>query len=528
MLINMENIVLNKKNKFEFFFVLSAFTGVLAYLIHFHYLPFLSGNESVYFVKAAMLNDPVLFKNDWTLTNNSFSFGSIFDYYLRPFYWFSNDPITIAKHSRLVLWLFVIACFTYLGKTLKLSFLSIFVALNLYLLLGQGQFAGAWIFGGAEQKVIAYGFLFLSLASLVQKRYVICGLLAGITFYAHVIIGGWNAIALCLVLLFRFRSAPYSLLKFSALSLPVAMLVLGFHYFSGLDLPHNAGHTEINVYELLVTFRIPHHIDPNSFLNINKLMIFLMFFSLGIYFIFRGGLSRGTKDVAAILTLFGLFFIIGIVARQLNMYFFLNLYPFRLADALYPLFLCLFVVETLFIYIKERLKKSPNFTTPAYIFLVIILSLPFIKIMQTPKITIYPSMSPDFIKMSNWIKGNTEKNAVFAVNPCNPFLWMMAERAMVVNFKYAPVGYNFAEWYQRLVTLNGGNSLAKRGGTACLEFKKTFSDLSINKLVEIREAYGANYYLTNKNRSDLYKILMIQVGDSYLYDIGRMERVGIL
>jgi hypothetical protein len=105
---------------------------------------------------------------------------------------------------------------------------------------------------------------------------------------------------------------------------------------------------------------------------------------------------------------------------------------------------------------------------------------------------------------------------------------MMAERAMVVNFKYAPVGYNFAEWYQRLVTLNGGNSLAKRGGTACLEFKKTFSDLSINKLVEIREAYGANYYLTNKNRSDLYKILMIQVGDSYLYDIGKMERVGIL
>lgn len=521
--------MLKNAHRIELAITLTALIGVFAYLIHFLLVPALIENESVYLVNAAMLAQPELLKNDWTLTNNSMSFGVAFHYFLQPFYWISADPILVAQSARLVLWLFVISCFIFLGRALKLSFSTIFIALSLYLLVGQGQFAWAWIFGGAEQKVIAYGFLFLSLANLVKKRYVYCGLLAGISFYAHVIVGGWAALAIGLVIISRIKTEPYAIIKYASFALPIAIAVLAYHYFSGLaNNDNNYALATMNVYEISAIFRNPHHIDPNYFLSIKKTLLYLLFVSLGVYFSVSNKLPVGTKVLAQIMTIFGLFFGIGILARQLNLYFLLNLYPFRLADALYPLFLSLLVVETVLLSLKQLTIKSPYSNVPTYVFLATVLSMPFFKIALNPQSKTNFAQSSDAAKMHNWIKDNTAKQAIFAVMPCNGDFWLMAERAMIVNFKSASVGKSFPEWYQRLIMLNGMKGFTTVGFNVCRELKEGFNSLSINNLVDISENYGATHYLSDRQHADLNESLLINFGDLYLYEINKIKRVEVL
>jgi hypothetical protein len=104
-------------------------------------------------------------------------------------------------------------------------------------------------------------------------------------------------------------------------------------------------------------------------------------------------------------------------------------------------------------------------------------------------------------------------------HPCLGQFWINAERPMVVNFKIAHSNQKLAEWYRRLVELNGGREFQEVGFEICEELDDHFSNLDLARLQEIGRKYEAEFYLVRSERVDLAPFLVHDNQDYYLYRI---------
>lgn len=111
------------------------------------------------------------------------------------------------------------------------------------------------------------------------------------------------------------------------------------------------------------------------------------------------------------------------------------------------------------------------------------------------------------IKISNYIKENTDKNAIFLTPPLFPEFRLSANRAIIVDLRAIPTNEerHMKEWYVRLIDCYAKNAnleidLEKE------ELIKNYKNISDDKLIQIATVYGADYAVLHKETETSFKV----------------------
>lgn len=500
-----------------------SFICLFVYLIYFFGKPDFIGNESVYLIDAIRMKNVNLLNSDWALNSKKSSFGILFTLLTQPLFYLSSNTVEVAQILRIVLWLFVTFTLYSLISALKINKFSLFLGLLIFLHMGQGLIAGEWLFGGAEQKVISYGFVFLSLSMLVRKKMAICGLFAGIAFLAHVLVGGWSALSLLVVLAVSQEHKLKSIVRFSLFSVPIALLAIWIQFGHLIALSNPAevvNATLLGVSKLLVVFRNPHHLDPYYFMGIKETLFSLFFILSVIFCVISQRINKEHRPIFIYLFVLCSFFILGLIARFFDLFSLLQLYPFRVADLLLPLAFSLIAAELI---IQFLFIQSTKYITQKKYILFISILISITPLLLLMKHASYYGLKThkvqEFDRMAAWIKSNVLEDEIILANPCQGDFWIKTERAMVVNIKITPQGVLFNEWYTRMKNLNDNIDFVNKGFQICKEIQSNFNQLNIEKLNKLKNLYGVTYFLSGIERIDLDAYMLYSTGKYHLYKL---------
>jgi hypothetical protein len=102
--------------------------------------------------------------------------------------------------ARIVAWLFLAATWWRLSQLFvaRTGFALLTSALTI-MLWDVADAAGEWVVGGIEGKVLAYGFVWLGLASLVRGHWARVWIYLGAASAFHALVGGWSVLAALIV-----------------------------------------------------------------------------------------------------------------------------------------------------------------------------------------------------------------------------------------------------------------------------------------------------------------------------------------
>jgi hypothetical protein len=500
------------------------------------YLPFnLLTNETVYLVGPKQILDPGFLQHDWTVGSQSpyEKFTVVYDLLIAPLY-IIGDPLEVALIGRLLVWTLLIVSLILLTKSLKIKWWQF--AIGFYCLIywewgWRILIAGNWIFGGVESKCFSYAFLIMALSFVIKKRCLLGGIFTGIAISFHVIVGGWGFVALLGALIINYKDYGYqNILKFTLCSIllgsPVFIKALAYLKIEGTAI---STVRKEDIDKLQVLFRNPHHLDPKYFLTWKKSLLITAISCLTTIMLFRNFNKQKAVFIVSFLGILLSIFFTGIIAWEMNFFWFLKFYPFRL----FPVFLLLFFCFNFPVYLFPSITSDNNELRISFnkkvSSLAVLLILSF-KISLSPlysDIKSFPQRWKDNIinyekksllnQAENWIKQHTDRDSIFIAQPYDSSFWLFAERAMVVNFKAAPTNARFLEWYERIKSLNGDNEFKGVGFQVYSELRQNYPELSLNQLRKIKQKYRAEYYLVEKERKDLKEMLIYSNNKYYLY-----------
>lgn len=455
---------------------------------------------------------------------------------LSPLWLATKDPILVALAGRLIVWTLLLYALVRLARAMEIPQYALAWSLVLWIGIGQSLGAHEWLFSGVEGKCFAYALLMLALEAALRQRLMLAAFFCGLSWWFHVPVGAWGTLAISGSLALRFRDHAFKrLLQFGLLAaaLLLPMVVVALKYTG------NSGLVGANSYAdwLVVVFRNPHHLDPNYFHGGSE---FLKLFgcaavgAAGFHVITSRPKAAFLSSFLGILLLeFGA----GLVARKLNLFWYLKTYPFRVADVLILLFFGL-ALPGLVVHLASRLHKG-NLSARSVLVLqtagiAMLLGVSALSLLRVnPQdgrhalrkftgswVRYGQHTQTPYHEMTHWIRANTPKSATIITGAWHGDFWIEAERAEVVNFKRNPHNALAIEWYRRYSALNGGPFHAV-GFQTRSEIEAHFPWLSQGQLDEIRRLYGGDYYLTTKTRSDLRAQLVHENGSYYLYDLER-------
>ena len=524
----------------------AAFFVLLALLLFIKGHPGIGSNEAVYLVNGKRLIDPGFLSGDWTFDGAQQGLNLVFSGFMAVLWWLFDDAIKVAIAARVVCWSALLLAIGHLARTLEIGAVAVVAAVGFLILFDvQSIAAGEWLFHHAEQKVAAYACVLLSLSLLLRQRYAASGVAAGAAVWFHVLVGSWAGLALGIAAL--VASLGHGARRFFRFALPAAALATGAaatfvpRIFG--KAPPATAELAIDHWKFYATVRAPHHLDPSYFMPGALWAVgVVVLFALVVL------LSWTTFRQRAVVTVFiaaiAAFFLSGLVFRQAGFFLGLNLYPFRVADTLVPLFLSLAAMHNLWQLTRaaERPRASQRvvwLVVPAALVglaLTATQSTLGLKNLRMPYWTLESSLrhwnrsidgsGDDFVSMATWIRDNTARRAVFVVDPCEDRFWILAERPVVVAWKMAPIGGpRTAEWIERMAALHGSRPVGEAepdnfcpGGSA-----RGYRELSADSLARLRRRYEAAYYLVARRRDDLGAALVHRDGEQFLYRIGEGE-----
>jgi hypothetical protein len=451
---------------------------------------------------------------------------------MAPLWLVFKNATAVALAGRAIVCFALLFALVRLARALDIGWLAFAAGLIAWVHFGQRLGAGEWVFEGVEAKCIAYAFLVLALTGILNQQFAIAGVFSGLAILFHSAVGGWGAIALGGALSLRLRKDGLRrLIQFCgpvvAFSLPVALVTMGYMRAEGPP----AGLLDTN--QLIVLFRNPHHIDPNYFGGWREIAVAAFMACVTAIGLRQITTPYKTASVASFLLMLLGEFGAGLIARRCGWLWFLKAYPFRVADVMAPLLFWLVLPGFGAAVVNGLLKR---FDLPVRrkawltigLVCAIALAIPEIHALgRFARIwSEHARSSGDaWGDMTHWIRDHTPRSAIFIAPPWEDAFWLEAERAEVVNFKHAPNNDRIQEWYTRLVAVNGA-PFRSVGFRALNELRQHYAALDRRQLENIRNAYGADYYLTTSQRPDLSPAPAHCNGAYFLYDLHTAGRDG--
>lgn len=519
---------------------------VFAFLTIFYFIPQLIDNEAVYLISSRQLIDASFLSNDWAAgaKPDQMVFGFAFSLLIAPLWILLKSPILVALAARFLTWSFLLYGLVNLSKQLQIKWFAFSAGIVLWVLSYQSVAAFEWVFGGAEQKCFGYGFLFLALAYVMERKVVRAALCCSASIYFHILVGGYGAMALSFAMAVCWQKYGFKrLLRFylitAVLGAPFILLVI--RLLSGGGHGDILSSTGMDPDTMYVVFRNPHHMDPNYFLTPKKVIAKLVYCICTYFAIFRVLKRDKVKFILSFLGFLLFVYIFGLIARYFELFSLVKYHPFRVFDTLLPLMFWL-TVPTLLLMEGRRLFNSGISAYKRPLIIGSLLALTTLFSMSAIFGYVVPNLKKEVVSfydswenyltqsttdqdlMFSWIRSNLPTSAILIAPPWLENVWLTSERAVVANFKIAPMDELMLEWRQRMVDLNGGKEFDVVGFKIYGELKQNYPNLSLEKLLDIEDAYGASYYLTPQKNPNVDEQAIIHSNARYfLYDLSLMR-----
>jgi hypothetical protein len=521
-----------------------AILPVFLVLIIKFFLPELQQNEAGKLVSVRQVFDPSFLSHDWAVARGCGDnvFDLVSAVLIAPFWLWLRNSILVALAARLLCWGILLAALVKLSRTLTIEWYALSCSLGVWICNDQNLGAGEWIFGSAEAKCLAYALLLLAMDAALRKKLLRAGMCCGLAICCHVLVGAWGSMALggALLLCYRdygWRRIGQFMALVAGLSIPIAMIAV--HYaVPGTPAERQASN------RLAVSFSDPFHIDPSYFGGWQVLAVAFVLAVGAAWLFFKVTARSQAKLLSSFLAMLILEFLAGLLAWELNQFWFLKSFPFRVPDVLVFLFFMLalpcFVARLIAKLWKQirgdsfRPRSRSAWRRLALLFTLVCLVLAgFLRDLDTVlahDLPIFVAQWQQYIygpktswqEMTEWIRDNTPKSAIIMAPPWEFDFWLEAERAQVVSYKRPPHNVRLLEWYRRMTAMNGG-AFHSRGSAARDELRKNYPQLSLAQIETIRNQYSADYYLTTWERGDLRGNLVHVSGSYYLY---RLQKFG--
>ena len=208
--------------------------------------------------------------------------------------------------------------------------------------------------------------------------------------------------------------------------------------------------------------------------------------------------AKPPKFLITFLTILGVFFVFGILARVFNLYEIMKYTPTRLFAVFIPLFFFFYLSRA---YQQNLIQKPLQI---AVLLPIIFLSLwnkipltGFYQIRSTCEIWNQPP--DDTADAFVWLKNNTEPNAMIIAPPWRYDFWYLAERAEVVNYR-KPIIADIGEWQNRLDDLTG-KAAPENGFREDEELANFYFGIDKETIDLLAAKYKADYFISESDYS---------------------------
>ncbi len=380
-------------------------------------------------------------------------------------------------------------------------------------LLHRCHLAGEWVVGGVEAKSVAFSFVFLGLASLVQGRWNGAWIWFGVASAFHVLAGGWSVVAAGVVWLLSSDERP------TLRSMAPSLALGGVLSLGGL-LPALATDAGVSsdvstaAHEIYTYGRLSHHLVFHRF-SIVRIALFGQMLLAGVLMF---GLLRGATDLPPSHKRLFRFVFGGLLLGAAGVAIdaatrtspawggsLLRLYWFRLADVATPLGTALAFI-LLMIKLSERRKLLAAGLT------VLAISLAGFEVGDDVVRRLYDgrpgadrqtlpvvagnadatrAIYQDWLRVCRWIKQETPPDAGFLTPRLQQTFKWNANRREAICWKDVPQdSRGLVEWWRRFEEIHASQTLAD-GATA-------HSDA---RLRELAGEYGFQYILVDRARA---------------------------
>ncbi|MGI9056915.1 MAG: DUF6798 domain-containing protein [Pyrinomonadaceae bacterium] len=445
-------------------------------------------NEFSYLLRLRKVYDPNYLANDLTFSTPANEYW-LFDHIFGLLTFFLSIEM-IGWLGRIACWSILLFALMRLGKRWEIPLWMTSVSIFLWLYVGQAVIADEWMLGDFEAKCVAYICLIFALERFSDKQDAAAAILLGLSFAFHPVVGLWAIAAAVPALLICYRDLRQTL--------KVAIIAGAFSLIGAIPLLQMRSASVEPTIENLKYFQLvkfPHHFDPFSWSRSAILLVFiLMIFCLIVHAQIKN--AKPPKFLITFLTILGVFFVFGILARVFSLYEIMKYTPTRLFAVFIPLFFFYYLSRA---YHQNLIQKPFQI---AVLLPVIILSLwnkiPLTGFYQMRSTYETWKQSPDdtadaFV----WLKTNTERNAMIIAPPWRYDFWYLAERAEVVNFR-KPIIADIGEWQNRLDDLTG-KTAPENGFREDEELAKFYFGIDKETIDLLAAKYKADYFISESD-----------------------------
>ncbi len=427
----------------------------------------------------------------------------------------------VSMLARLLGYLCVTTALGLIAHRLRINAVYALITLGLFLWLDQSLVPGEeWILKRIESKVFAYALVLFALRALLGRKLWLAGALAGLATTMHILVGLWATIAFGLTVLW-LRLAGW---RDGAAAVGSWMLTGSFAIYCVFEkLGEPPGPEGFDSAFMWADFRNPHHLYLSYWgFDLDTIIFLGLVVILWITpKVFPGREAYATASRFALATLAP--FLVGLVVMALPIGpRVLQYMPFRVADAIVPLIGLLIAVPML-------LRLIPHLPVRTLVAAYLVgfcaweawqgLERGLGQQDRHPRGGYWDDRRDTraLYNVCDWVKENTPRGTLIVTSPRVDVLTYLCERPVIVTFRDVPSGASdLAEWYNRLVDLNGGEEPEKKGYPARSEIDRNFRRLSESDYLAIGKKYGGRYLLVqDRDRLELNRVY--DSGDWDLY-----------
>jgi hypothetical protein len=469
-------------------------------------------NEPHYLVKARHFWQP-----DWCAGDLFLQSANPHVVFYATIGWLTN--VLSLEHAAIVgraiaLLLLAIGWDRLLSQMLRGRWSPLIAAWVFLLLQSCGNFAGEWLVGGVESKVISYALVMWNCGAFLAGRRVWGAALLGGAISFHPVVGAW-----CLICLGAALVVPDLVTRWRRSRTPIPepgvqpgtndwMRRLGLPFAVGVlcSLPglipaaqmlsHPDPATSLRADIIQVAIRLDHHLDPYIF-PWSAYLYYAAMLILWLALQRRAPTNPALRRLAAFTWMAIAIAVIGwlaaagprpithlpLLAWRIKL---LKLYPFRIADLAVPFALAVTIAGVAVTQLSFASSRRRALFAGAFAILFAwALLMPGID-RNSSRMT--SARRADWIAALRWIDASTDPSSLLWAADEDWAVKWFAERAEYVNFKDCPQdAAGIIEWYERRVKLAEWRTAAAADGRFTPE-----------ELDALHEATGINYLIASR------------------------------